>query len=152
MVVDALHGKEHSLLLAGGQDLAQTAQERFLRLLPGHTGLFGHVGGLAAHAACTQRPGNGDLAQHLCHLGTALVLVGITQLHIGAVHGNAHAGRCRSRPCTLHQRRGHIGIALYALHRLGKGQLECRQSLPARWRKRGSLGHGGQNRGHAHQE
>ena len=31
MVVDALHGKEHSLLLAGGQDLAQTAQDVYKR-------------------------------------------------------------------------------------------------------------------------
>ena len=77
MVVDALHGEQHPLLLTDGQDLAQAAEKGFLRFLAGDTGLLGHVGGLAAHAAGVQHFGDRDLAQHLGDLGAALVLVGI---------------------------------------------------------------------------
>ena len=123
VVVDALHGEQHPLLLTDGQDLAQAAEKGFLRFLAGDAGLLGHVGGLAAHAAGVQHFGDRDLAQHLGDLGAALVLVGIAQLDIGAVHrdGNTGSGGCGAG--GLDQFRGDIGIALHALNGLGVGQL-----------------------------
>ena len=123
MVVNALHGKQHALLFAGGQNLTQAPQQRFLGLFPADTRLFCHIGGLAAHAASAQCFCYGDLAQHFGHFRFAFLLIGIAQLHIGAVYSNADVGSFGRRAGSFYQGGGHIGIAFNALNGLGKRQL-----------------------------
>ena len=123
MVIDALHREEHALLFADGDDLAEAAKQGLLRLFAAHGGLLCHIGGLAAHAAGPESLCHRHLTQGLRHLGAALVLVCIAQLDVGAVYGDGHAALLDGGVGGVHQRRGHVCIALDPLHGLGVGQL-----------------------------